>query len=91
MAAVKRKPPKRKPPAKKPAPRQQPPTIDVTGAASPIEESPEDYRNADAIYSTGGGAVQSYHYDRKPTYRDQMAAEANQAETVSGPGQAGQA
>lgn len=65
------------------------PVVQVTGAASPIEERPEDYMNADAVYSTGGGAVQSYHYHREPTYRDQYAAENAQVETVSGPGQGG--
>lgn len=67
------------------------PVVQVTGAASPIEEQPDDYMNADAVYSTGGGNVQSYHYHREPTYRDQYAAENAQVESVnvSGPGQGG--
>ena len=84
-----------KPRRQPPPPRsrgQQPPTIQVTedaATASPIQEQPQDYQNADAVFTTGGGQVSAYHYDRQPTYREQMATEANQTVTVSGPGQGG--
>jgi hypothetical protein len=72
----------------KPPPRRQhhnPPQIDIQGAASPIVERPQDYVNADAVYSTGEGAVSGYHYDRQGVYADQLAsAEVAQ---VKGPGQ----
>ena len=85
-----KKPPDRD--KKPPEPRRKAdnPVIQVTGAASPIQEQPEDYINADAVFSSGGGAVESYHYDRQPTYREQYAAESAQVQTVSGPGQGGQ-
>jgi len=54
------------------------------GATSPIEERPADFPNAPAVYSTGLGGAEMYHYDRQPTYRDQHAAELAQ---VTGPGQ----
>lgn len=79
----------RKPPAPQPRPKADNPVIQVTGAASPIREQPEDYINADSVFSTGTGAVESYHYDRQPTYREQYAAESAQVQTVSGPGQGG--
>jgi len=71
---------------RKPEPKRgNPPQIDIQGAASPIVERPQDYVNADAVYSTGEGAVSGYHYDRQGVYADQLAtAEAAQ---VKGPGQ----
>jgi hypothetical protein len=74
---------------KRPEPKRHggnPPQIDIQGAASPIVERPQDYVNADAVYSTGQGAVSGYHYDRQGVYADQLAsAEVAQ---VKGPGQA---
>jgi hypothetical protein len=65
--------------------RRNPPSIDIVGAASPVIERPADYINADAVYSTGQGAISGYHYDREGTYRDQLAA--NELAQVKGPGQ----
>ena len=68
--------------------REQHPVIDITGAASPITEQPFDYANRPAVYSTGQGTVDAYHYDRAPTARDQYAAElAGSPADVRGPGQ----
>ena len=68
--------------------REQHPVIDITGAASPIQERPADYVNRPAVYSTGQGTVDAYHYDRAPTARDAYAAElAGAPADVRGPGQ----
>jgi len=68
--------------------REQHPVIDITGAASPIQERPIDYVNRPAVYSTGQGSVDAYHYDRAPTARDAYAAElAGSPADVRGPGQ----
>jgi len=64
-----------------------PPQVEVT-AVRPPEDQPKDYANEQAVYSSGGlGPVQTYHYDRQPTYREQYAAELNQGGPAAGPGQ----
>lgn len=73
----------RRPRPRPPAP-VNPPQIDITGAASPVEERPEDYPNRPAVYSTGTGSADMYHYHRAETGNDQRAREMAQ---VTGPGQ----
>lgn len=74
---------KRPGPRRHPAP-QNPPSIEITGAASPVEERPQDFPNRPAVYSTGTGGAEMYHYDRQGMENDQRAREMAQ---VKGPGQ----
>lgn len=81
--------PRRPPPGRPQPPRRgaaNPPQIDIQGAASPIEETPQDYINAAAVYSTGAGNPEMYHYDRRPMQTQQQLAGAEQAQ-AGGPGQ----
>lgn len=79
--------PRRKPP-------RNPPSIDIQAASStvsPVEERPADVSsNAHAVYSTGAGQAEMYHYDRRATNHEQVANQLGQAEVaqVKGPGQA---
>jgi hypothetical protein len=68
---------------------RNPPSIDVVGAASPVEEAKTDVEsNAHAVYSTGAGAAEMYHYDRRPSANEERANQLGQAEVaqVKGPG-----
>lgn len=74
---------------------RNPPSIDIQEAsstASPVEERPADVSsNAHAVYSTGAGQAEMYHYDRQPqANQEAMANQLGQAEVsqVKGPGQA---
>lgn len=67
-------------------------TIDLTGARNAIVDTgePETYHDAAAVYSTGHGGVEAYHYDRTPMHNEQVASSPDmQAITpeVRGPGQ----
>lgn len=66
-------------------------TIDLTGARNAIiDTGPPEYHHAAAVYSTGEGPVDAYHYDRQPTHTEQLASSPDmQAITpeVRGPGQ----
>lgn len=76
-------------------PARNPPSIDIQEAsstASPIQEQPADVAsNAHAVYSTGAGGAEMYHYDRQAmTTQEQTAQQLGTVEVsqVKGPGQA---
>lgn len=66
-------------------------TIDLSGARNAIiDTGPPEYHHAAAVYSTGEGGVEAYHYERQPMHYEQVASSPDmQAITpeVRGPGQ----
>lgn len=78
------------PPARRNTPTEHA-TIDLTGARNAIvDTSIPEYHDAAAVYSTGHGGVEAYHYDRTPMHYETVASSPDmQAITpeVRGPGQ----
>lgn len=63
-----------------PARRKRPVAVTTQTRPVPVEEKPQDYPDEPAVFTTGTGPADQYHYHRQPTYHDQYAME-NQGES----------
>lgn len=67
-------------------PRRRPRAARVTEVTRPAPEhvQPIDYADESAVFSTGPGAAETYHYHRQATFREQYANQVAPQEAPRG-------